>query len=71
MDEDEEEDNLATGMKCNGRKIKNSKISFIWGSPLHRMTDVHETDPYDTVDLDDTNSKSAIDVSMQINNYLQ
>ncbi|XP_052060338.1 uncharacterized protein LOC127700734 [Mytilus californianus] len=59
MDEDEEENSLVTGIVCNGQKTKNSKISFIWGSPLHRMTDVHETDPYDTVDLDHTNSKSA------------
>ncbi|CAC5390895.1 unnamed protein product [Mytilus coruscus] len=55
MNEDED-DESGVGSMYNRQEAKHSNISFIWGSPLHKMADIEGTDPYDTVDLVDLNA---------------
>lgn len=62
MNEDDD-DESGIGKMYNRQEAKNSNISFIWGSPLHKMIDIKGTDPYDTVDLVDLNAATESKVS--------
>lgn len=62
MNEDDD-DESGIGKMYNRQEAKNSNISFIWGSPLHKMIDIEGTDPYDTVDLVDLNAATESKVS--------
>ena len=49
----EDKDDEKDSRKNKTNKTTRPPVSFVWGSPLHKMVDPTETDPYDIVEYSD------------------